>query len=162
MKWIAAIVFSIVIVASFVTINKNAAPEDKDKAPEVDVNERIRFSHVKVFIDSKQWPLAAYQFDMSIKRGKVKFVGIAGGEHAAFKEPPYYDPKFMTGERAVIAAFSMHAKDRLPTGKTAVAFIQVQVTGLEQPLYEIKLDVAATTNGKKIPAEISIEQGIEK
>ena len=52
-----------------------------------------RFGHVDVFIDSAAEPLAAYHCEITATAGDVTLVGIEGGEHAAFKEPPYYDPK---------------------------------------------------------------------
>ena len=61
--------------------------------------------------------------------GDVKLVGIEGGEHAAFAQPPYYDPKALLNERIVIAAFNTAGADKLPSGKTRVARLMVRVDG---------------------------------
>lgn len=108
----------------------------------------IRFTYVDVHIDSKSEPLAAYQFELAAEKGDVKIVGIEGGEHAAFKAPPYYDPAAMSQDHVIIAAFNT-GKD-LPAGKTRVARVHVQVTGEQKPEYVIKLDVAASTEGQLI------------
>lgn len=108
----------------------------------------IRFTYVDVFIDSKDQPLAAYQFELAAEKGDVKIVGIEGGEHAAFKAPPYYDPAAMSRDHVIIAAFNT-GKD-LPKGKTRVARVHVQITGEPKPEYVIKLEVAASFKGQPI------------
>ena len=108
----------------------------------------IRFTHVDVFIDAKDQPLAAYQFELAAEKGEVKIVGIEGGEHVAFKAPPYYDPAAMSRDHVIIAAFNT-GKD-LPKGKTRVARVHVQVTGETKPEYVIKLEVAASSEGRPI------------
>ena len=50
--------------------------------------------------------LAAYQIEFSVTNILTKIVGIEGGQHPAFREPPFYDPKAMQQERVIIAAFS--------------------------------------------------------
>ena len=47
-----------------------------------------RFAVVDVYIDAANAALAAYQVEILTTQGTVKIVGIEGGEHAAFKEPP--------------------------------------------------------------------------
>jgi hypothetical protein len=108
----------------------------------------IRFTYLDVYIDSKDQPLAAYQFELAAERGDVKIVGIEGGEHAAFKAPPYYDPAAMSQDHVILAAFNT-GKD-LPTGKTRVARVHVQVAGEAKPEYVIKLEVAASSEGQPI------------
>jgi len=115
----------------------------------------VRFEWVNVFIDSKEKPLAAYQFELTAKSGDVKIAGVEGGEHPAFKEPPYYDPAALSNDRIIIAAFNI-GKD-LPAGRTRVARLHVQVSGV--PEYAIKLVVTASADGKEIPATASVSQG---
>jgi hypothetical protein len=117
----------------------------------------IRFTHVNVYIDSKDQPLAAYQFELKTTVGDVEIVGIEGGEHAAFAEPPYYDPAALRNDRVIIAAFN--TGKQLPTGKNHVARIHVQITGEPQPTYAIALTVAASPEANRIPATATIEQG---
>ncbi len=113
----------------------------------------VRFHAVDVYVDSNVTPLAAYQLEFSVISGDAKIVGIEGGEHPAFSNPPFYDPKAMQHERVVIAAFSTASPDHLPVGKTRVAVIHVQTSEQAAPRVELKLRAAADSNGNKIPAE---------
>src|SRR5215471_20061320 len=74
----------------------------------------VRFVAVGVYVDSKQKSLAAYQIEFSVTNTVAKIVGIEGGEHQAFLEPPFYDPKAMQHERVIIAAFSTNEPALLP------------------------------------------------
>jgi hypothetical protein len=116
----------------------------------------VRFEAVDVYVDSGKSPLAAYQFELAAEVGDMKIVGIEGGEHAAFKEPPYYDPAALMKHRVIIAAFNTGAD--LPSGKTRVARVHVQVTGDAEPEYVVKLHVAASADGKEIKATTTIER----
>ena len=118
---------------------------------------RVRFAPLDVYIDANGAALAAYQFELVAEAGQVAIVGIEGGEHAAFKEAPYYDPAALARDRVIIAAFST---DRiLPRGRTRVARVHLQITGEVAPEYSIKLIVAASGDGKEIPATVTFEQG---
>ena len=114
----------------------------------------VRFGALDVFLDSGTLPLAAYQFEVKVTSGDVKLVGVEGGEHTAFKRPPYYDPKALAGQRIVIAAFDIGAD--LPRGRTRVARLMVQVRGTITPTYAATVQVAASPEAKSIPATISI------
>ena len=120
----------------------------------------VRFEAVDIYMDSKDEPLAAYQFEFAAETGEIKIVGIEGGEHPAFKEPPYYDPEALAQNRIIIAAFDT-GKD-LPAGKTRVARLHVEVIGEPEPEYVVKLDVAASAEGKKIPATVTLAKGERK
>jgi hypothetical protein len=122
----------------------------------------VHFKTVDIFVDAGGKPLAAYQLEFQAKSGKVKIVGIEGGEDAAFKEPPYYDAKAMQQERVVIAAFSTEEATKLPKEKTRVASIHVQVTGEQEPDYALALAVAADSTGKKIGAEATFVERKEQ
>jgi hypothetical protein len=114
----------------------------------------VRFEAIDVFVDSGNQPLAAYQFELASKTPGVEIVGIEGGEHAAFADPPYYDLKAMNNNRVIIAAFT--TGENLPAGRSRVARIHVQLKGPGVKEYETKLSVSATTDGKRVPAELSI------
>jgi len=118
----------------------------------------VHFRTVDVYVDSKTQPLAAYQLELSVKRGDAKIVGIEGGQHPAFKEAPFYDPKAIQQERVVIAAFNTASADKLPKGRTRVATIHVQITGDLKPEYVAKLMTAGTVDGKQISAEVTFEE----
>ena len=113
----------------------------------------VRFAAVDVFVDSGAVPLAAYQFELKARGGAFKIVGVEGGEHAAFRQPPYYDPAALMHDRVVIAAFNT-GRD-LPTGKTRVARIHVEIIGNETPVYDVQLVVAGGADGDSVSATAS-------
>ena len=129
-----------------------AAQEADDAEPAGQTT--VRFGAVDVYIDSGETPLAAYQLELAAEVGEVKIVGIEGSDHPAFKKPPYYDPAAMNRDRVILAAFT--TRKELPKGKTRVARIHVQIIGEVQPQYAVKLDLAATTEGKQMPAKVSL------
>ena len=120
--------------------------------------ETIRFQAVDIFIDSKDTPLAAYQLEFLVKTGDAKVVGVEGGEHPAFEDAPFFDPKAIQHERVIIAAFNTTSADKLPKGKTRVATIHLQITKERNPEYTVNLEIAATLEGRKIVAETTYEE----
>ena len=117
----------------------------------------VRFTTVDVFIDAHERPLAAWQFELSAKSGKIEIVGVEGGEHPAFKEAPYYDPAALMKGRIIIAAFNTGSD--LPRSRTRVATVHLQVTGDVRPEYLASLAVAGSPEGNPIPADITIAEG---
>jgi hypothetical protein len=115
----------------------------------------IRFQPVEIFADTHTNALAAYQLEFTVTSGNAKIVGIEGGAHPAFAEAPFYDPKAIQQERVILAAFSIQPADKLPTGKTRVATIHLQISGSDELKFETKLTTAANSQGKKIAATIS-------
>src|SRR5512140_2968924 len=79
---------------------------------------RSRFGAVDIYVDSGSTPLAAYQLEFTATNGVAKIVGIEGGEHTAFRQPPFYDPKAIQHERVILAGFSTADAAGLPIGKT--------------------------------------------
>ena len=116
-------------------------------APRSDV-QAVRFESVDVFLDSFTHKLAAYQFELLAAGGHAEIVGLEGGEHKAFAHAPYYDPAALQGNRVIVAAYSVDAE--LPTGKTRVARIHMQITGAEVPEYQIKIMETLGPGGEKI------------
>jgi len=121
-------------------------------------NRPVRFQAVDILINSREMPLAAYQIEFSIKSGNARVVGIEGGEHPAFKEAPFHDPKAIQQERVIIAAFNTSAADQLPKARTRVATIHLQLSGERASEYMVKLEAAATVEGRKISAEATFEE----
>ncbi len=121
------------------------------------VQPRVRFAPLHIFLDSGNKSLAAYQFELKATAGQIKIVGVEGGQHKAFKGAPYYDPAALANDRIIIAAFNTGSE--LPTGRTRIATIHLQIIGEAEPDYELKLVVAADADAKEIPAEISFEKG---
>jgi hypothetical protein len=139
-------------------------PADKQPEP------AVCFEAVDVYIDSGKAPLAAYQFEFHAvfpddQPGQVRIVGIEGGDHPAFSKPPYYDPAALMHNRVVIAAFNTNNAENLPTGRTRVARLHVQVVGAGRgdqegrAKYLVELGVAANPEGANLPAVISTTSG---
>lgn len=121
-----------------------------------------RFTTIDVVIDTEKQPLAAYQVDIRDTRGVARIVGIEGGEHPAFAEPPYYDPAAIQNDRVILAAYSLAGTEDLPRGRTRVATIHVQITGGTEPDYASRLIVAADTAGENIEAQLSLRKDPEE
>jgi hypothetical protein len=107
------------------------------------------FRAVDLFVDSGNQPLAAYQ--LSFAAADARIVGIEGGEHSAFAEPPYYDSKAMQTNRVIVAAFNTASPGQLPHGRTRIATIHIQTSANVVKKYELKVDAAATPTGEMIP-----------
>ena len=109
-------------------------------------------------MDSGAKPLAAYQLEFRVEKGDAKIVGVEGGSHAAFREPPFYDPKAIQKERVVLAAYNTSTSNKLPKNKTRVATIHLQISGTKKPEFTVKLTTAASNDGRKISAEATLER----
>ena len=118
----------------------------------------MRFCAVDIYLDSAAAPVAAYQVEFSVTNGVGKIVGIEGGEHQAFRAAPHYDPKAIQNERAIIAAFSLLPANALPIGRTRVATVHLMITGNTEPQLEVRVQVAADTQGNKITAVATLEK----
>lgn len=117
----------------------------------------VRFVAMDVTIDSGARPLAAYQFELSASPDRFTIVGVEGGAHRAFAEPPYYDPAALSKHRIVIAA--LNTGKALPTGKIRVARVHARIRGDEMPPTVTKLVVAVADDGSTIPATIAVTPG---
>ena len=162
--WLALIIFDLCLVALAYAQDRDIQPEPEQPRPasqivqlegDNDVAENAtRFEAIDVYVDSGNLPLAAYQFELQSKTPGVEIVGIEGGEHSAFAEPPFYDPRAMNNNRVVVGAFS--TKEDLPSGKNRVARIHVQLTGPGMKEYRALLRTSATIDGERIPAKATI------
>ncbi len=132
-----------------------AAPDNKDN-PGNQPGATLRFDAVHVFVDSGTMALAAYQLSLRATRGNVGIVGIEGSDHHAFANPPYYDPIAIQGDRVIIGAFSTADVNSLPTGRTRIATIHVQITG-GQAEYDAQLTVSGGIDGLAIPGRLTLE-----
>jgi len=115
--------------------------------------DNFEFRVVDVFIDPKGKPLAAYQLDWRAISGNAKIVGIEGGEHPAFRNPPYYDPKAIQQERVIVAAFNVNEESGLPKRRTRVATIHLRTKAGARCEYRVGKAEGATTDGRRISIE---------
>jgi hypothetical protein len=117
------------------------------------------FTTVDVFVDSDT-PVAAWQVELTERRGAMQIVGIERGDDATFRDPPFYDRvATMRGatERIVLASYSLSDAAQLPSGKVRIARVHVRATGAAQPDYEARLIAAGTADGRSIDAQLSLE-----
>jgi hypothetical protein len=108
----------------------------------------VRFATVDIRIDPKNRPLAAYQLEVTADSPNVKLAGVEGGEHAAFREPPYYDPAALNQNRIILAAFNTGSD--LPAKGFRAARLHVQISGDANPKWEVKLTVASASDGSAV------------
>ena len=111
------------------------------------------FEALQIFIDPHGHALAAYQFEVVAGEAEVQLVGIEGGEHPAFSEAPYYDPKALISNRVVVASFS--TASNLPNDRTRVATLMVRVLGPKAPTYTVRLQAAASSDARPLDAQIT-------
>jgi hypothetical protein len=116
-----------------------------------------RFMSVDVFVDSGEAPLGAWQIEFSGGED-VELVGVEGGEHAAYADPPHYDAAALMHDRVMLAA--MNTTDALPTGQTRVARLHLRVRGV--PTFETTLIAAGNASGERIDATASAAPGVLK
>jgi hypothetical protein len=129
-------------------------------APIAELNGPARFIAVDLFIDPRGEPLGAYQVEISDPDGIAEIVGIEGGEHPAYSEPPFYDPAALrSGHRIVLAAFS--TSPQLPRSDTRVASIHLRVAGDRDPELALVLEVALAASGAPIQASAHLE-GVDR
>jgi hypothetical protein len=119
---------------------------------------RSRFYAVDIYVASGTTPLAAYQLEFAATNGVARIVGVEGGEHPAFRQPPIYDPNALQHDRVIIAGFSTAAATTLPTGNTRVATIHYQTTDTQPPQFALKLQAAGDPQGNRISAQASFTE----
>lgn len=147
-------VIIVILLSISVMVPVLARQSDADYA---EVQPKVRFAPIHIYLDSGNKVLAAYQFELKAAAGQVKIVGVEGGQHNAFKEAPYFDPAALANDCIIIAAFNTGSE--LPKGRTRIATIHLQIIGDAEPDYELKLTVAADADANEIPAKISFEKG---
>ncbi len=117
----------------------------------------VRFMPLQITLDPQGQSLAAYQLELRTRSGRVKIVGLEGGDHPAFSQPPYYDAQALMQDRIIIAAFSTDAN--LPTTATRVTTVHLQVLGDIDPEFDIDLTVAADSNSQSIDTLVHFQLG---
>ena len=145
---------AIILTSVFVIVPVLASQSGRD---ELSPEPGVRFAPLHIYLDSGNRSLAAYQFELKATAGQIEIVGVEGGEHKAFSEPPYYDPAALAQDRIIIAAFN--TGQDLPTGRTRIATIHLLIKGEAEPQYELNLTVAGDADGEKIPARLTFEKG---
>jgi hypothetical protein len=127
-----------------------AAPAERGEAPSLapPSTQSVRFATIDIRIDPKDHPLAAYQIEITADSPTAKLAGVEGGEHAAFRDPPYYDPVALNRNRIILAAFNTGSD--LPARESRIARLHVQISGEQNPKWNVKLTVASASDGSPI------------
>lgn len=120
-----------------------------------------RFMVLDVYVESAE-PLAAWQFELTERGGRMQVVGIESGGSAVFGDPPYYDRAAVergAADRIIVADFTLDAAAELPSGRTRVARVHVRLDGDAQtvPDYDLRLVAAGAAHGRPIDAAISLQ-----
>lgn len=167
--WILLIAFDLALIA-LTCAQRTSAIHHEDGASVVQTEvttirgpddvaaDAVRFEAIDVFVDSRDQSLAAWQLELSCTDTGVLISGIEGGEHPAFREPPYYDARAINNNRVILAAFS--TQDKLPTGRSRVARVHVQVTGPGDHFWRTRLTTAAGSLGETIDAGMDIAEPV--
>ena len=115
------------------------------------------FGTIVVTLDPQGAELAGWQLRADFGKSDARIVGIEGGEHAAFAEPPHYDPEALNTGEIILAALSSH--EELPTGATVVAVIHVEHDRSGLPPLEISEVVAVGADGNEVQVTVDQENG---
>jgi hypothetical protein len=112
--------------------------------------ERASFRVIDIFVDPKGKSLGAYQLHWKVTTQNARIVGIEGGDHPAFRNPPQYDPRSIQGERVVVAAFNTGAEKSLPKGRIRIGSIHIEAAAAAICRFEIENLEAADAQGGRI------------
>jgi hypothetical protein len=122
------------------------------------------FTTVDLFVVSDT-PVAAWQVELTERRGAMQIVGIERGDDSTFRDPPFYDRVALersATDRIVLASFSLSDAAQLPRGRVRIARVHVRMTGEGAPDYEARLVAAGTAEGRPIDAQLNIETQTER
>ena len=118
-----------------------------------------RFEAVAIYLESDE-PVAAWQFELSEASGRMRVVGVENGDSAAFDGAPYYDLQAVNegeADRIVVADYSLRPAEELPTGRSRIATVHVQLQGSAEPEYALSLMAAGGEDGEPVAASIELE-----
>ena len=119
----------------------------------------VRFAALEIFVETNE-PLAAWQFELRESAGSMRVVGVENGDSAAFGDAPYYDLEAVMGgtaDRIIVADYSLRPPGELPTGRSRIATIHVQLEGTTAPDYVLNLVAAGGAGGEPIQASIDFD-----
>lgn len=163
LSWVVLIVFDAGLVVMAMAQDQPETPDRNVRTVITEIAgadeigaEEVRFEAVDLLVDSGDLPLAAWQCEIQSRSPGVEIVGIEGGEHAAFVDPPFYDPRAIRNDRVILAAFS--TADELPSGRSRIARLHLQLEGPGPREFEVQVNVMATVGGEPIPATATLQK----
>jgi hypothetical protein len=122
------------------------------------------FTTLDLFVASDT-PIAAWQVELTERRGEMQIVGIERGDDSTFRDPPFYDRVAIergATDRIVLASFSLSGAEQLPSGRVRIARVHVRTVGAAQLEYEARLVAAGTAEGRPVDAQLSLETQSER
>lgn len=117
------------------------------------------FAWFEIWIDTGGLPLSAWQAELTLLTPGGLIAGVEGGDSPVFSEPPYYDPRALRAERAVLAAFSTAGQSSLPRGRCRVATVHAEIPAGAEPVAALVLEAAAGPDGVEFEVTASIIPG---
>jgi hypothetical protein len=111
-----------------------------------------RFVAVDVYVEAGDRNLAAWQVEINTD-DRAAIVGVEGGEGAAYRDPPAYDPAALQGGKIILAALTT---GDAPTGRVRVARLHL----MESTKVELKgkITAAAAPGGARFDAKLTLER----
>ncbi|MEZ6196256.1 MAG: hypothetical protein R3F20_11110 [Planctomycetota bacterium] len=110
------------------------------------------FAVFDLWVDGVPSGLGAWQIEVRDEAGAAKLVGVEGGDHAAYPEPPRFDPAALQGGRVVLAAFSTAGE--LPRGEVRVASLHYLIEG--EPDLAVTLEAAVDADGLDLDVPVRL------
>jgi hypothetical protein len=111
-----------------------------------------RFVAVDVYVEAGDRKLAAWQVEVATGE-RATIVGVEGGEPAAYREPPTYDPEAIHGGKIILAAFTTADA---PSGRVRVARLHLMESDMAK--LEGKVVAAAKPGGDRFEAKVTLER----
>lgn len=147
-------VLAILLVLASASSSASSQPATQPASqPATQPASQPRFRPVDVFVDPKGQPLAAYQLEIVGEPQAVQLVGVEGGDHPAYREPPFYDPAALSRHRVILAALGEGSA--LPTARVRVARLHLRLTPDAAPP-SVRLIVAAGADQARLQADVSL------
>jgi hypothetical protein len=114
------------------------------------------FAVYDIFLDPDGNSLAAYQIKIWDRNAAIKIISVEGGEHTAFKDAPFFDPKAIQRNIIKLASFRVGTTETLPKSKTRIASLHVEIGPGLKPDLAVRLEAAARPGGGKLHPAVSI------
>jgi hypothetical protein len=153
MSWRASFAGAVLLVMAMLVWHRAFGMSEQGQAQDGSAN-ATHFLQVEIYLDPEGAELAAYQCELRSPTVPVRLVGIEGGAHPAFAEPPFYDLDARIEERIVLAAYC--TQGALPRTKTLLARVHVEYTGAVKPQFTIEVQAAAKRGGAPFTPRIEV------
>ncbi|MEM8714130.1 MAG: hypothetical protein AAGG01_24570 [Planctomycetota bacterium] len=150
---LAALVIVIAMTASASLAARQSEPSSAHSTVPAAGADSWRFASVDVYVDPAGETLVAWQARISDSSGRIKVVGIEGGEDPSFSSTPTYDPAVLalstlgTSPHDVLRLAAIDVSGAGPSSKTRVARVHVAVLGDAPLSLALDLETAASSGG---------------